>query len=90
MTVSFLMLMALIFVGAPIGRAIAARIRSGTELGNADGIRTALEDVEHRLIGTEQRLDDALERLSENEERLDFAERLLTRMKSQDQLKPGN
>ena len=87
---SFLMLIALIFIGAPIGRAIAARIAAGTELGSADGIRTTLEDIEHRLIGTEQRLDDALERLSENEERLDFAERLLTRMNSQDQLKPGN
>ncbi len=68
--------------------ATAAFLEKGAAHCAENGI--ALEDVEHRLIGTEQRLDDALERLSENEERLDFAERLLTRMKSQDQLKPGN
>ncbi len=86
----FLIFVALIFIGIPIGKAIAARIAAGTNYVDPQAIRTALEDMEHRLIATEQRLEDTLERLSESEERLDFTERLLTRMDSQKQLKPGS
>jgi hypothetical protein len=87
--VGFLILVAIIFIGAPIGRAIATRIARGAGAGDAPALRRALEEMEQRLVGTEHRLDDALERLGETEERLDFTERLLTRLDSQRQLKSG-
>ena len=66
---------ALIFVGGPIARAIARSIeRGGPRPGQAPGVES---DLRQALQVAEQRLSDSETRLAALEDRLDFYEKLL-------------
>lgn len=74
----------LIFIGAPIARAVAERIsRDGLPSGGADpALRARLSETESRLMATEERLQSV-------EERLDFYERLLANPENMERAKAG-
>jgi len=86
-TVGVLEFILILAIGAPLAKALATRI-SGRQLANSRAVRQALEQTEQRLEDTEHRLADTLDRLTDVEERLDFAERLLARQQSREQLNP--
>ena len=79
---------AIIVVGAPVAKAVAARISGQSTAGDDPRLRQLLEQTEQRLEETEHRLAETSERLTDMEERLDFTERMLTRQKARDQLGP--
>jgi hypothetical protein len=73
-----IMVIALIFVAAPIARAIARQIeRQGTRPPVADN-----PEVRQALQVAEQRLSDSEARLAALEERVDFYEKLLSNPES--------
>jgi len=80
---SLWLFLAVIIVGGPIAKALAARIRSGSMVDPA-----ALRESMDRLDEMEVRLEDTTHRLAEFDERLDFTERMLAQQKAREQLNP--
>lgn len=82
---SFIVLMViLIFVGAPLANALAERIAKGSSGRRAEtaALRGRLEQTEGRLLETE-------ERLASVEERLGFYERLLADPENRRRVRAG-
>lgn len=78
---SWLLLIALFFMGVPIAEAIATRIKKGGEPADPE-LRKALQQAEQRLAAGETRI-------AALEERVDFYEKLLE-SKSDPKLRPNN
>ena len=74
-----LLIIAVIFIGAPIARAIARSIERGQPL---PGSGSQDQDLRRALQTAEQRLSDSETRLAVLEDRLDFYEKLLASPKS--------
>lgn len=68
---TWLLLIAMVFMGVPIAEAIASRIKKG-------GGSPEDKEVQKALKLTEQRLAASETRIAELEERVDFYERLLS------------
>lgn len=80
-----IMMFLLIFLGAPIARAIGQRIaREGEGLGAAEA-----QALRARLEQTESRLSAAEDRLGSMEERFQFYERLLANPENRERVKTG-
>ena len=79
-TMSWVFVMILIFIGAPIAKAIARSIERGST-------PPSLPEAELRkaLQSAEQRLSDNESRLAQVEEKLDFYEKLLAKPKDERQ-----
>lgn len=73
---SWILVIALLFVGVPIAEAIATRIKKGGGPGDAE-LKKALSIAEQRLAASETRL-------AALEERVDFYEKLLEAPRSGD------
>ena len=80
---TWIIVIALIFMGVPIAEALAARIKKGGP-GNFDQ-----KEIEKALRNTEQRLAASETRLSALEERVDFYEKLLEAPKPERLSGPG-
>jgi hypothetical protein len=70
---TWLLIIALFFMGVPIAEAIAARIKKGGDPADPE-VRKALQNAEQRLAANETRI-------AALEERVDFYERLLQKPK---------
>ncbi len=74
----FLTIGAVLIFRGPMGKAIGERIagaRHEVDRGETDALRAEIEEMRYRMIDLE--------------ERLDFAERVISRHKSADELPPG-
>lgn len=68
---TWLLLVAMLFMGVPIAEAIATRIKKGAETLDGNELRKALKLAEQRLQANETRL-------AALEEKVDFYEKLLS------------
>ena len=74
----------LIIMGAPIAKAIAARIARGQPTLPVDAIQRLRQEIE----ASEQRAQDSDKRVAELEDRVDFLEKLLQAPKARPPLPP--